>query len=356
MLKIDTARETINRLLSEVKCGEFPRPERIISVSSEMTVEEAVNVLSKHRFLSAPVYNPAVPRDAPWNEKYLGILDLPTIVGAILEGMGPELKNEKSPYYEEDIFAHFLKRKAHESLILRKKVFDVLRFGRCCSFIPMHPDSTLWDAMLVMGKFGVHRLPIVEKDGDIINLITQSAIVEMLAEALGESFDVFEDFTVSELGLDAPSKVITVKINMPTFEAFQQIYTQGVSAVGVTGEYGALVGVVSARDIQLALRHNKLYNTMHEPVREFLEAKTCTTDIERNPAVTCVGSDTIKAVILKITAAKVHRVFVVDEDEIPIRCVSLTDIIKIFVIEPKDWMRKHIVNGIDIHFLDNAPV
>ena len=45
----------------------------------------------------------------------------------------------------------------------------------------MHPESTLWDAMLVMSKFSVHRLPVVEKDGDIVNLITQVGWWLMLA-------------------------------------------------------------------------------------------------------------------------------------------------------------------------------
>ncbi len=60
-------------------------------------------------------------------QRYLGVLDLPTVVGAILESMERDLKDEKSPYYEDDILAHFLKRRAHECAILKKHVFDILR-------------------------------------------------------------------------------------------------------------------------------------------------------------------------------------------------------------------------------------
>ncbi len=109
---------------------------------------------------------------------------------------------------------------------------------------------------------------------------------------------------------------------------------------------------MSARDIQLALKQNKLYNVLHGPLRSFMEAKSSSGVIEKNPAVTCVATDTIRTVLQKISAARVHRVFLVDEDETPVRCISLTDIIKLFVVEPKDWLRNHIVNGIDIHFLE----
>ncbi len=68
MISLDEARKTINRLLSEVRCGDFPRPEKVFSISSEATVEEAVMELGKRHFLSAPVFNPAVAPSAPWNE------------------------------------------------------------------------------------------------------------------------------------------------------------------------------------------------------------------------------------------------------------------------------------------------
>lgn len=40
------------------------------------------------------------------------------------------------------------------------------------------------DAMLIMGKYGVHRIPVVNPAGIIVNFLTQSAIVDQLSKVL----------------------------------------------------------------------------------------------------------------------------------------------------------------------------
>ena len=44
------------------------------------TVREAVKVLADHNILSAPVVNVAAPADAPWNERYAGVVDMMDVV------------------------------------------------------------------------------------------------------------------------------------------------------------------------------------------------------------------------------------------------------------------------------------
>ncbi len=51
-------------------------------------------------------------------------------------------------------------------------------------FVPLSPADSMLDAMLIMGKFGVHRVPIVNAAGDIVNIITQSAVVDQIAKVL----------------------------------------------------------------------------------------------------------------------------------------------------------------------------
>ena len=39
------------------------------------------------------------------------------------------------------------------------------------------------DAMLLLSKYQVHRLPVVTSGGDIVNMITQSNVVAMLVSS-----------------------------------------------------------------------------------------------------------------------------------------------------------------------------
>jgi hypothetical protein len=48
----------------------------VITVESTCRIVDAAHVLTKHNILCAPVRNVDAADDAPWNEKYVGIIDM----------------------------------------------------------------------------------------------------------------------------------------------------------------------------------------------------------------------------------------------------------------------------------------
>src|SRR5689334_18717951 len=68
------------------------------------------------------------------------------------------------------------------------------------AFIPLSVDSSMLDLMVLLGKYGNHRVAVVDKDSMVrlfagfwfsllpcafqVNLITQSAVVRALTESL----------------------------------------------------------------------------------------------------------------------------------------------------------------------------
>ena len=48
--------------------------------------------------------------------------------------------------------------------------------------MPLRLQDSLLDAMYIMGKYGVHRIPVFNDEGVLVNLITQSSIVEQIAQ------------------------------------------------------------------------------------------------------------------------------------------------------------------------------
>lgn len=77
-------------------------------------------------------------------------------------------------------------------------------------FIPLTNSSTMLDVMLIIGKFGVHRLPVVSDDGQLINIITQSAVTEVLVKNEAAVKSLITK-TLGELGFDQASTVYSVK-------------------------------------------------------------------------------------------------------------------------------------------------
>lgn len=61
-----------------IKCSSFVFF-LVIEISSDSTLSAAVEILSKHKILSALVRNVDAPEDASWIDRYIGIVEFPGI-------------------------------------------------------------------------------------------------------------------------------------------------------------------------------------------------------------------------------------------------------------------------------------
>lgn len=118
-------------------------------------------------------------------------------------------------------------------------------------FVPVQDGSSLFSVIEVMAKHKVHRVPLIDHQGRVSNLITQSAIVSYLAMHLPELGPITEK-TVAEF-LPGHKEVITVDINARAIEAFKSMVEHKVSAVGVVDEEGKLTGNISVKDIRVSV-------------------------------------------------------------------------------------------------------
>lgn len=88
----DKAAETegdgsLNDEFAAVPMSIFPTPAlgKIVVLQSNMSILDAVNMLSDNHILSAPVRDVDMPDDAAWTEKYIGILDMIGVVFHMLD-------------------------------------------------------------------------------------------------------------------------------------------------------------------------------------------------------------------------------------------------------------------------------
>ena len=95
----------------------------------------------------------------------------------------------------------------------------------------------------------VHRVPVVNEEGRVIKIISQSSIIEWFSHHLGE---VHASQTVNELKLGS-RPVITVRRSLPAIEAFKLMETHNLSGLAVVDEDGSLIGATSARDLKVSL-------------------------------------------------------------------------------------------------------
>lgn len=201
--------------------------------------------------------------------------------------------------------------------------------------MPVDSDKgTLLDCMLLCGQHAFRRVPVVKTPGgDIVNIITQSALVQTLGANL-ERFKSVGEKTLTELNLGSRGKILSVNEDQPLEEVFNLIREHDVSAVPVLDAEGRIKGNVSARDARLIITSTKIYKLLKMPVKTYLEVVT---DGAEFSAITCKATETMAGVVKLLTTNRIHRVYVVDDDRKPLRVISLRNVLMKFTKEPPGY-------------------
>jgi len=265
----------------------------------------ALGLLRKSNVLSAPVL------DKECNE-YIGFVDMVDLVQLIVdEFTETELQGES-----------LLSLVEMSDTFQKTRVKDIINLSSRDPFVPVQDGSSLFSVIEVMAKHKVHRVPLIDHQGRVSNLITQSAIVSYLAMHLPELGPITEK-TVAEF-LPGHKEVITVDINARAIEAFKSMVEHKVSAVGVVDEEGKLTGNISVKDIRVVAANPRFIQRLYWDVREFLFKINSERVNIVNPAISCSAKDTWGQVIQRLAASKVHRIYVV-ANFTPISVISLFD-------------------------------
>jgi CBS domain-containing protein len=185
-------------------------------------------------------------------------------------------------------------------------------------------------------------------EGKIDNIITQSAVIHMLAECAGlQWFESWGTKKLSELGLPmmTSNRIVKVYEDEPVLQAFKLMRKKRIGGVPVIETGGnKAVGNISLRDIQFLLTAPEIYHDYRSitaknfltAVRKYLEKHKETSPL-LGEMITCKKDHTIKELILMLDAQKIHRVYVVADNEDLEGVITLRDIISRLVHEPHGY-------------------
>ncbi|KAK4780829.1 hypothetical protein SAY87_016935 [Trapa incisa] len=82
-----TLQEALTAAFASIPVSSFPQVPsgKVIEVQGDLTVADAVKVLSEHNILAAPVRNPEAKTSSDWRDRYLGIIDYSAVILWVLE-------------------------------------------------------------------------------------------------------------------------------------------------------------------------------------------------------------------------------------------------------------------------------
>ncbi|CAH1761579.1 8234_t:CDS:2 [Entrophospora sp. SA101] len=325
---------TIDSVISEKQ-----NKSRLIEIPTTATVEEAFDVLLAENILSVPVYKYFKGRKQPI--AIISVLDLVSFICLQPIFENKEDNNDKNLNFENQYF-------------LQKPVSEIVGLTSESTNLTMcRPENSLVDLLELLTRKRIHRVLVSKQycdggDNEEISsspyFVSQTDVIRFLFNnnhKLGEILDLpackaanqtiklllSSSTTTSknqkqELLLSRPS---SITIHDRALTAFKKIYQDGVSAVAVVNDDGSLVAEVSAADLR-GLNRDRL-NDLKKPVIMFLKSSKGALI----KPLTCHRKFTLSQVMAGITLNKTHRAWFVDEDDIPIGVITLSDILSMFL-------------------------
>jgi len=283
-----------------------PTTQVIYNVGFGDKVSKALRLMIKHNILSLPVFNNR-------RQMYVCFVDMLDILLHVLtkvEGLSSE----------QDLI-QIVEQGAFKDTTCK----DIANLSERNPFEAIGKEGSLLDAIGMMVKPQLHRLAVVDNDGTLLTIITQSHIIRLINDHLDHLGDLPSQ-SIRQLGIGY-RKVVTVKHDSVTLEAFKKIAEESVSGVGVVDDNGNIIGNVSATDLKLIGHNGELLSLLQSPVESFLEVIKGTNEgVERGSVVSVCSDDTFGDVIRRVVLHRVHRIYIVDNLK-PVGVFSLSDIL-----------------------------
>mmetsp|Transcript_39831 Transcript_39831/g.100403 ORF Transcript_39831/g.100403 Transcript_39831/m.100403 type:complete len:348 (+) Transcript_39831:112-1155(+) len=242
---------------------------------------------------------------------YFGYLDIADIVGYFVNFFGEaQLKDSK------DFWALVNRTEEFRS----KKVKDVMSFplSRRNPFRPVYSGYSLFSALEILAREpGLHRVPVIDREQHLINIITQSQLVSIVEQHL-EIMGTLKDLPLSHIPT-VWTKVLSVKETDTAMSAFNLMAEHHVSGVAVLDDSGDLVSNLSLRDLKQVSADASMFWRLFQDVKSFIrhikdtEAKTKSAVAPRPASiVTATGKTTLGEAISLLEEHCIHRLYVLD--------------------------------------------
>ncbi|KAK3268222.1 hypothetical protein CYMTET_23271 [Cymbomonas tetramitiformis] len=197
--------------LLESSVGELPkRKEKVICIEASTPVLEAFQEIMDNFILSAPV------RDEKSGE-WVGFLDLRDLVSYAI--CDYDDKHAKKPARTmpnlkvclQNVETSMYALNAAAGKAVSAAYSNITYLARRHKFCPVTEEKSLVDVVNLLGA-GIQRVPVVNEDGEIVNIVSQSSIITFLNKHLDTLGDVV-DRSVADLGIGSrPCKAVTVRI------------------------------------------------------------------------------------------------------------------------------------------------
>jgi CBS-domain-containing membrane protein len=272
-------------------------------VDSQANFKQALNTLAGKKVLSAPIFD----RE---ERKFIGLVDVADLLA-----------------YAITLFAE----RELRSLQLTVQDFSVKSIRDVSARNPWAPfaeTGTLYDLMVQFSKHRLRRVPLVNANGRVCGIVSQSRMVEFLwqhHDSLNPLAKLLSERTLGE-AMSSPAKC--VGLQSKTALAFATLIDEGISSIAVVDDQGHLVGSLSSNYLK-GVDVDQIFEQFHLSVHDFVQLASG--KMARPPGLGAMGAlpstATLKEGLQLLAERRLHRLWIVDADNKPLGVVSLSDLL-----------------------------
>nr|KAF6453553.1 protein kinase AMP-activated non-catalytic subunit gamma 1 [Molossus molossus] len=200
------------------------------------------------------------------------------------------------------------------------------------SFKPLvciSPNASLFDAVSSLIRNKIHRLPVIDPEsGNTLYILTHKRILKFLKLFITEfPKPEFMSKSLEKLQIGTYANIAMVRTTTPVYVALGIFVQHRVSALPVVDEKGRVVDIYSKFDV-INLAAEKTYNNLDVSVTKALQHRSHYFE----GVLKCYLHETLETIINRLVEAEVHRLVVVDENDVVKGIVSLSDILQALVL------------------------
>lgn len=305
-------------LLSTRSGDLVPADFKLIFVPSTAVIPEVIKVLVKNNISSVPVM------DVETNQfsGLIDMIDLLTLVVATAEA-------------KELVDVLCRNQVDWETFIQTElQVFRDQTIADMTNISERNPWAPVWEGFplsslldMFSKNVNLHRVPIIDGDGNVVGLVSQSRVLEFLHKNIDKFPDA--DITVDSFWKPGHQPLVSVPIQEDAITAFKQMFDFRVSGLPVVDSDNKIVGSISASDLKGSTEET-LFSDVKRPLKDYLA--NCSRYFKRDPSskpITCTINDTLKGVMAKLIEHRIHRIFITDDDNTLEGVLSLCDVISV---------------------------
>ncbi|KAH9548900.1 hypothetical protein CY35_11G111500 [Sphagnum magellanicum] len=333
-------RDLLNSAFAQVPVLSFPKVPngKVLEISGDASISEAVNLLAEFNIFSAPVRNPsASSTDSSLSMQYIGIVDYSSIILWVLE------QAELAAAAIATGSATFVGVGAGALGALGALVLGLSGPLAVAGLTTFAVGAAIAGGVVADARGAKSASSAADALGqDFYKVILENEPFKSTKCRGRDWYDNLAGKSLHQLGLPVmkPNQVVSVDASKLVLEAFILMKEKRIGGLPVVeGPEQHLVGNISVRDVHFLLLQPELFAKRKKlTVMNFIKMVT---EIEPEtgmlPPTTCENTAELGNVIDTLASKNLPRIHIVNKNNQLLGVVTLRDIIGCFVSEPKDY-------------------